>query len=410
MFLYRILISIAYLLLPFISLFSPRIKRLYQGHMGNKIPILHRGQNIWFHCSSYGEYEGIAPLLAQYHDQSECTTILSFFSPSGYEATFQLPIADCICYAPLDREKQVNSFIHSIQPSVLIVSQNEYWPHMISVCQEQNIPVFFIGTYVREKHWWLSSMFRSITEPLRQHADIILQDEASFQLLQEAGYANLNVMGNPRYIQASRTRDHPRQYPLIESVLLSRPCIVWGSTLDSDHQLIAAALAHLSAYTMILVPHEIDEEKLRLVETYLPTAIRYSKLSENHTESKIIIMDTMGDLKYLYQYADIAYVGGGFEKGTHSVIEPAAFIIPVLSGPNIEKFIDARKLHSIGVLRLVHSADELVSQIEAGIPGLSENIEDELRTHFDENTMDIQEIIDKIDQTLDSQGPLAGLS
>ena len=402
MFFYRIISRVVFGCLPFLSLFSSRIKKFYKGHLRSKPPILRAGNNIWFHCASYGEYEGIAPLLVHYRGQSHCTTILSFYSPSGFDHTFDQTIADHICYAPLDMKKRVSLFIKSIQASVLVVSQNDYWPNMIAECQKMSIPVYFIGTYIRHDHWWLRKISNTVTAPLKDHAALLLQDEVSFQLLQQAGFKNLSVIGNPRIVQATYTKENLKKFPYLTSFTRVKPCIVWGSTLDSDHRVIAAALPDLSSYNMLIVPHEIDESELKQVQAYFPSAIRYSSLSmEQHIKTNIIIVDTMGDLKYMYQYATVAYVGGGFQRGTHSVIEPAVFNIPVICGPNINKFIDAKHLANIGVLHVVNNATELIAQIKAVENGLTDNSLDNLRLYIKNNLVDIVEISRIIDLSLE---------
>ncbi len=49
-------------------------------------------------------------------------------------------------------------------------------------------------------------------------------------------------------------------------------------------------------------------------------------------------------LSALYQYGEIAYIGGGFGVGIHNTLEAAAFGLPVIFGPNYERFKEAKEL------------------------------------------------------------------
>ena len=398
MFFYSIFSRIVYLFLLVLSFFSSRIRQLYVGRKNQEIFPLNDGQNIWFHCASYGEYEGIAPLIKHYHHQNHSTTILSFFSPSGYNHTLKKNIADVLCYSPWDTRRSVRSFLDRIKPKALVISQNDYWPIMISECHNRGISVYYIATYINEGHWWTSSIYSSITRPLKQVKAIFLQDKKSFELLQNAGFDNISVSGNPRIQQVIGNKGDKKAYPFIESFIEEKPCLIFGSTLESDHKMIAQVISDLSNYKLIIVPHEIDDKHLLETMHHLPQSIKLSALNKNSDHGQeILIVDTIGDLKYLYQYADIAYVGGGFDKGTHSTLEPAIFRIPVISGPNIDKYVDTRYLHKIGLVRLINDHSELLSALDFAKGGLTDETVYAFELFIKENSVDLNKIIREID-------------
>jgi 3-deoxy-D-manno-octulosonic-acid transferase len=54
-------------------------------------------------------------------------------------------------------------------------------------------------------------------------------------------------------------------------------------------------------------------------------------------------------LSSLYQYATVAYIGGGFGKdGVHNVLEAAVYGKPVLHGPVYQKYAEAIGLVNVG--------------------------------------------------------------
>jgi 3-deoxy-D-manno-octulosonic-acid transferase len=62
------------------------------------------------------------------------------------------------------------------------------------------------------------------------------------------------------------------------------------------------------------------------------------------TLPQVLIIDNIGLLSSLYAYGTIAYIGGGFGKSIHNTLEAAAFGLPVIFGPNYQKFQEAKDL------------------------------------------------------------------
>jgi 3-deoxy-D-manno-octulosonic-acid transferase len=72
-------------------------------------------------------------------------------------------------------------------------------------------------------------------------------------------------------------------------------------------------------------------------------------------------------LSSLYQYGKLAYIGGGFGVGIHNTLEAAAFGLPVIFGPNYDKFQEAKDLINIGAAKSIATADELILAFESFI-------------------------------------------
>lgn len=330
-------------------------------------------QNIWFHCASYGEFEGILPLITQYKQRVDYRIICSFFSASGFEPLHTHKLIDHCVYLPFDTGSKMKKLIAQLQPSCLIVSQNEYWPNLIDQTLRANIPIYYVGTYVRKNHWWLKSSFNFMTHPLKKVNKIFVQDKTSEALLQKAGYSNCLAVGNPRIDQVINNKNQKKEFPKVRSFCKDRFVIVCGSTLLNDETLLFELARLLPDVCLVMVPHEPDEFQSPISHANLMSKICFhSKFESTDIGKQIMIYDSIGALKFLYQFADIAYVGGGFDEGVHSTLEPAVFQIPILSGPEIQKFNHARHMSELGVLTLVKSADKLLSAIESNKNGLDE--------------------------------------
>jgi len=130
--------------------------------------------------------------------------------------------------------------------------------------------------------------------------------------------------------------------------------IVCGSTWEKDEQIVSSLKSQVSSLKLIIAPHEINESHIQsTIQLFRQsTILRYSKISKEPVstalgklqEAKVLIVDNIGMLSSLYQYADIAYIGGGFGSGIHNILEAVAFGVPVIFGPNHHKFPEAQEI------------------------------------------------------------------
>ena len=131
--------------------------------------------------------------------------------------------------------------------------------------------------------------------------------------------------------------------PLIDKFCGNSPVIVAGSTWEEDEiELLHFVKTH-PEIKFIIAPHEIDAENLADVKNEFTDSIFYSEwVADKRQVTNVLIIDTIGMLSSLYQYATVAYVGGGFgEGGIHNVLEAAVYGKPVLFGPVYERYYEA---------------------------------------------------------------------
>ncbi len=383
-------------ILRILSIFSSGTQVKFQarttfGKPETTLPIL------WFHASSYGEFEGILPIIKQAKSENSYYILCSFFSDSAYIPLKSHPLLDQVEYAPFDSAKDVNHFLDIFNPAKLIISQNEYWPQMINSCLNRGIQVHYIGTYVRKNHWWLNNLTKGLTAPLKNVSSIHLQDDQSFSLMKQAGFTNIQLSGNPRVDQVIENKLENRSYPIILEYSTRKPLLVCGSTLAKDDKLLTTLAKKMSVMNMLIIPHEPDTFDYTQLDDNQVNWINYSEIEENIPEHiQLIIMNTIGDLKYIYRYATLAYIGGGFDAGVHSVLEAAVFEIPMLTGPNIQKFKSAIELQDLNCLTIVNSQTELESSIANAIDFDSTPIKSTIQSYLNNNAGSSKQIWESI--------------
>jgi 3-deoxy-D-manno-octulosonic-acid transferase len=323
---------------------------------------------IWLHCASLGEFEQGRPVIEGLKDKYPGHAILlTFFSPSGYEVRKNYIGADYVCYLPLDTRDNAKKFIEIVNPVAVYFVKYEFWYHFINQLKKRGIPVYCISAIFREnqhffKPW--AKWFRSILESF---TFIFVQNNQSLELLHTHGIINVSLAGDTRFDRVISIAAQAKDLPLVEEFTRDGLTLVGGSTWPADEVLLAGYINQAAGtIKLILAPHEIDEAHLRRVEQLLQVPyIRYSQ-RENSTykDARVLIIDNIGMLSSIYRYAAIAYIGGGFGKGIHNILEAATFGIPILFGPNFSKFQEANDLISQGGAYAIKDTESLTNRLD----------------------------------------------
>ncbi len=364
LFLYNIGVQFYALLAALLSIFSAKAKRWVNGRRQQKVTPAPEGC-IWFHFASLGEFEQGRPVLERLrHTYPHEKIIVTFFSPSGYEIRKNTPLADAVYYLPLDTAANARNFISTIKPRLAVFTKYEYWYHFFSELHRQRIPLYLISGIFRPKQVffkWYGGLHRRMLGFISQ---LFVQDEDSQQLLQSIGITHVQVSGDTRFDRVWANALHPKALPLIELFKNGCPLFIGGSTWPADEELIAGLVSRYPNWKFIFAPHEIEEKKISHLCNLLPEgkSIRFSAV--NHEPQKaaayqVLIIDNIGMLSALYQYADVAYIGGGFGAGIHNTLEGAAFGLPVIFGPNYQRFREARELIKTQAGFSINNAEEL---------------------------------------------------
>jgi 3-deoxy-D-manno-octulosonic-acid transferase len=335
-----------YFIAIYLASFFNKKARLWINGRKNQ-PLVRFSESIWFHFASLGEFEQGRPVLEQFKIlYPNNKIVVTFFSPSGYEIRKNTPLADAVYYLPLDTAQNARDFIDSIQPKMAIFTKYEYWYHFFNEMHRQNVPVYVISGIFRPKQVffkWYGDLHRKI---LGFVSWFFVQDERSEALLKRLGINNVTISGDTRFDRVWANAQQPKAIPAIEEFKNGNKVFIAGSTWPPDEKLIAALVSHYPDWKFIIAPHEISEEKIGKLIALLPegSTVRYSQISNLKSHVSNLIIDNIGMLSSLYQYGDIAYIGGGFGVGIHNTLEAAAFGLPVIFGPEYSKFKEAQDL------------------------------------------------------------------
>lgn len=322
---------------------------------------------VWIHCASLGEFEQGRPVIeAIKKDFPEFKVLLTFFSPSGYEIRKNYPLADCISYLPSDSKKNAVRFINLIHPEMVMFVKYEFWNNYINVLYEKKIPLYLIsGIFRPGQHFfkWYGSFFRNI---LKKFDKFFLQDQQSCDLLSGIGINNVILTGDTRFDRVLEIAGTAKNIKQIESFRGTEKLFLAGSSWKPDEEIIVEYVNRSPlAMKWVFAPHEIDKTNIsRLEKLFKVKCVRFSEYSDDSADSRVLIIDNMGMLSSAYRYAYIAAIGGGFGKGIHNILEPACWGIPIIFGPNHEKFKEAVDLKKLGAARSFTGFDEFQKNLE----------------------------------------------
>jgi 3-deoxy-D-manno-octulosonic-acid transferase len=350
----HLFIALAHLISPFSSkaLLLIRGWKKWPEKVAEKIKPGDR--TVWIHCASLGEFEQGRPVIeALKIRMPELKIVLTFFSPSGFEIRKNYPVADCISYLPADTPANASKFIKIVNPEFVIFVKYEFWNNYISNLYNKAIPIYLIsGIFRPGQHFfkWYGSFFRSM---LKKFKRIFVQDQLSFDLLSVIGIENISLAGDTRFDRVVQITSAARDIPQLEKFRGTEKLFLAGSSWKPDEEIIAQYINKFPGrMKWVFAPHEIDKQNIdRLEKLFTVSCARFSEFHETNPDARVLIIDNIGMLSSAYKYAYIAAVGGGFGKGIHNILEPACWGVPVIFGPNHNKFREAVDLNNAGGAR-----------------------------------------------------------
>lgn len=320
------------------------------------------GDWIWFHAASLGEFEQGRPLIeALKKEHPQHKILLSFFSPSGYEIRKNYPLADEILYLPSDTPQHARQWVHRHHFIAVFFIKYEFWFNYMAALKQAGIPLFYISLILKPKSYFFRGYGSWFLKQLKTVRHFFVQDETTAGLLRAHGMDNVTVCGDTRFDRVATIASQAKPFPEIERFIAGRQCIIAGSTWPPDERLLHAFLPQLpEKYCLIIAPHDISESHVSQIKALFPEGQCYSKWEEEK-RSRILIVDTIGILSQLYQYARFVYIGGGFGVNIHNIQEPVSFGCPVVFGPKHESFKEAVDLIALQGAFSVRNETELAS-------------------------------------------------
>lgn len=318
---------------------------------------------VWFHAPSVGEgLQARAVVEAFRARRPEAQVAYTYFSPSA-EAFARTVRADFADYLPVDLPGDVNRALDAVRPSVIAFSKTDVWPVLTREAKARRIRLAVLSGTLPAASSRLRGPARALLAPAYRRLDAVAaisaDDAGRFGALGVPAERR-TVMGDARFDQVwTRAAAADRDSPLLRPFAgFGDVTLVAGSTWPADEERLLPALARLRTaglpLRLILVPHEPTPAHLARSTALLADAgfspiQRLSEIEAGAEPGLTVLVDRVGVLGDLYAVADVAYVGGGWgTAGLHSVLEPAAFGVPVLFGPRHANAREAAELIAAG--------------------------------------------------------------
>ena len=300
-------------------------------------------------------------------EHPEYKILLTFFSPSGYEVRRNYEGADIICYLPLDTIANARRFLRTIRPVMAFFIKYEFWYNYLHILKHRNIPVYSVSSIFRPDQVFFRWYGRQYRRVLNCFTHFYVQNEVSQQLLAKIGITAVTVVGDTRFDRVLQIKEQVKKLPVVEGFIEERgerredrecpKVFVAGSSWPPDEEIFIRYFKEHPEWKLIIAPHVIGEDHLQQIEKMLEgrKVVRYTKAEKSLSSLlsplssfDILIIDCFGLLSSIYNYADVTYVGGGFGVSIHNTVEAAVWGVPVIFGPNNQKFQEAQELKACG--------------------------------------------------------------
>jgi len=325
---------------------------------------------LWFHASSLGEFEQAKPIISLLKKKYPTVNIIvTFFSPSGFENSKNYKLANSISYIPFDSYSNSKRFLNIIKPDVAIMVRYDIWPNMIFALKKNAIATMLANATMRRnssRKFPIIFQFHQILYNCFSHIlTVSNEDKESFAEFKTTTPLLISI-GDTRFDQVMTRSEDARQKNLFaNSVIENKKIFIVGQSWGEDDDVIIPVLFKIQKLEpqllTIIVPHEPTIEHLEELESKLDGNISFIRFSEmnNHNNEKVILIDCIGIMVALYQYAHVVYIGGSFKQGIHNVLEPAVFGNPVIFGPKHTNSQEAVELARRGGGFIVENEKEL---------------------------------------------------
>ncbi|MCL1934162.1 MAG: 3-deoxy-D-manno-octulosonic acid transferase [Candidatus Azobacteroides sp.] len=372
---YSIAIILYALVVRLVAPFNKKAKKMLVGQRKTfsilKNQLDPNASYIWFHAASLGEFEQGRPLMEKIKkEKPEYKILLTFFSPSGYEIRKDYPGADMVCYLPFDHYWNARKFLRLVKPVMAVFIKYEFWMNYLNQLKRLQIPTYIISAVFRPSQIffrWYAYRYRKV---LNNYTWFFVQDQPSMELLKQFNHNNVSITGDTRFDRVYEIFEQRKELPLVAKFLNQTEIgndlvFVAGSTWVKDEAILIPYFNRHPEIKLIIAPHEICEQRIEtLISRFTRPVIRYSQASESAVrDADCLIIDCFGLLSSIYRYGNWAYIGGGFGKGIHNILEAAVYGIPVMFGPNYRKFKEAKELIACQGAFSVTGEDEFSSRM-----------------------------------------------
>lgn len=322
--------------LIFLSPFHRKLRRILKLKLQKRFPPPFSRRPLWIHAAS-GEFEYAKAVIRECKRRDPTQpTLVTYTSDSFVKAIENFPGVDFSLPLPLDLPGPCSAFLKKYDPLCLLIARTDLWPELLMQTRKRKIPIVLFS-YTQRPLKGLARYLRGWLLGLMTEIRCV-SDEDLRNVHQLGIQSGVVVGGDTRYDQVRYRLDHPKSLPA--ELKPSLPTLIAGSTWTEDEEVLIEALTPLlqaDRMRLILVPHEPNSSHLAKSQSRLKQkglrSIRFSE-AKGWGEAQVLIVDQVGLLAELYQWGEIAFVGGSFKGSVHSVMEPLGAGLLTLVGPH----------------------------------------------------------------------------
>ena len=270
---------------------------------------------------------------------------------------------------PLDTKSNTKKFIDLINPKISIFIKSEIWPNYLKEIRKKDIKTYLLESRFKKDDWYFKIPFKEfMIKSLKTYTKIFTQDLQSEKVLKNIGIKEVINSGSLKIERVLDQLNKNNNNEIIKKYKGNNICIVCGSTWEKDEKIIFKYIKESKNNNIkwIIAPHNISKKNIGRITKKLDSEfLIYSKINDNNAHSNILIIDTIGDLKSIYSYSDLSYIGGGMGySGLHNILEACVYKTPVIIGKNYYGFIEAEELVELGGVVSIKDYDEFKIEFE----------------------------------------------
>lgn len=364
---YRVFIRLFHLVVSIRSLWDAKTKQFLEGRRdnlsnltswlkANDFPV------IQIHSASLGEYELSLPLYHSLKSRYPNHKFLfTFFSPSGFEHA-KIPQGECKSYLPFDQKRKVNNFLDNTDIKLVIFIKYEFWFMYLNEIEKRNIPFGFVN--INQQHLTTNLKFKTAKDIINKAAFVCTSNPTSKFILESNGLKHTGIFSDLRYSQSFQTQNTDYKLSLaFQKFFTEKLTVICGSVWKEDLKILLPIIKKNKDINWVIAPHEIHQAMKDYLDNQFEHLSYFSDGAVN-LDSNVLMIDTIGDLKYLYKYGSINYVGGAFKTGLHNVLEPLYAGSLITFGPAYQNFPEAKYLLENGLAQSLDSSEEFEDIIE----------------------------------------------
>lgn len=320
---------------------------------------LKEGRNIWIHGVSVGEVIAAQPLIALLKSKYPGNKfVISTTTNTGNQVARKYAgAADIVIYYPVDFPYSVKKAVRAVDPELFIMLETELWPNMIKALGNGGVPIFLVNGRVSDNSYnWYKKAVPVLRIVFKYISAFIMQAKLDAERIIRLGAdsAKVSYAGSLKY--ESAIGDEPDTDEIIElaselGIQGNDIVIIGGSTHEREEEMLIKAFSKVKkkciSAKLILAPRH-PERFNKVIAVVKESGFIYSTRkkikafnSEEKQKKEIIVLDTIGELKKVYNLGNIVFIGKSmFGKGGQNILEPAAAGKTIITGPHMENFRD----------------------------------------------------------------------